>query len=83
MYETSVPYLEILLEKDVNGNLTTKLYNKRDYLNFSIVSFLYLSSNIPLSLAYGVFVSQLIRYARACSTYMYEQFIKRGTLHTN
>ena len=28
-----------------------------------------LSSNIPSSPAYGVFISQLIRYARACSSY--------------
>ena len=29
----------------------------------------FLSSNIPSSPAYGVFISQLIRYARACSLY--------------
>ena len=29
----------------------------------------FLSSNIPSSPAYGVFISQLIRYARACSSY--------------
>ena len=29
----------------------------------------FLSINIPSSLAYGVFISQLIRYARACSSY--------------
>ena len=29
------------------------------------------SSNIPSSPAYGVFISQLIRYARACSSYEY------------
>lgn len=32
--ETSVSYLEILLEKDFYCNLTTKLYVKRDYFNF-------------------------------------------------
>ena len=32
-------------------------------------SMLFLSSNIPSSPAYGVFISQLIRYARACSSY--------------
>ena len=35
----------------------------------------FLSSNIPSSPAYGVFISQLIRYARACSSY--ECFILR------
>ena len=79
--DMSVSYLDILLEKDSDGNLTTKLYDKRDDFNFSIVNFPYLCSNIPSSPAYGVYVSQLIRYARACSTY--EQFIMRGKLLTN
>ena len=70
--DTSVSYLDILFEKDTNGNLTTKLYDKRDDFNFSIVNFSYLCSNIPSLPAYGVYISQLIRYARACSTY--EQF---------
>ena len=35
-----------------------------------------MSSNIPSSPAYGVFISQLIRYARACSSY--ECFILRA-----
>jgi hypothetical protein len=35
-------------------------------------------SNILLSPAYGVYISQLIRYARACSTY--DQFLSRGRL---
>ena len=79
--DTSASYLDILLEKDTNGNLTTKLYDKRDDFNFSIVNFPYLCSNIPSSPAYGVYISQLIRYARACSTY--EQFLKRGKLLTS
>jgi hypothetical protein len=54
-----------------NGKITTQLYDKRDDFNFSIVNFLSLCSDIPSSPAYGVYtrISQLIRYARACSTY--------------
>ena len=37
--------------------------------NFNITTFRFLKSNIPSSQAYGVFISQLIRYARACSSY--------------
>ena len=37
---------------------------------------IFLRSNIPSSPAYGVFISQLIRYARACSSY--ECFILRA-----
>ena len=40
-----------------------------------------MSSNIPLALAYGVYVSQLVRYARAC--YNYEDFVDMGKLLTS
>ena len=53
----------------------TSIYDKRDDFNFHITNFPFLSSNIPSSPAYGVFISQLIRYARACSSY--ECFILR------
>ena len=49
--------------------LHTSIYDKRDDFNFHITNFPFLSSNIPTSPAYGVFISQLIRYARACSSY--------------
>ena len=58
------------------GQLRTSLYDKRDDFNFHITNFPFLSSNIPSSPAYGVFISQLIRYARACSSY--ECFILRA-----
>ena len=46
--------------------------------DFPIVKFPYLSRNIPESPAYGVFVSQLIRYAQVCSKY--EDFLFRGSI---
>ena len=58
------------------GILSTKLYDKRDDFDFRIVNFPYISSNIPESPAYGVYISQLLRYARACSSYC--DFIYRG-----
>ena len=60
--------------------LQTQHYDKRGGFNFSIVNFPYLCSNIPASPAYGVYISQLIRYARACSAY--DQFLVRGSLLT-
>jgi hypothetical protein len=78
--DRSASYLDILLEFDSNGRLTTSLYDKRDDFDFAIVNFPFLGSNIPLSPAYGVYVSQLIRYARAC--FAYEDFSKRGRLLT-
>ena len=56
--------------------LRTSLYDKRDDFNFYITNFPFLRSNIPSSHAYSVFISQLIRYARACSSY--ECFILRA-----
>ena len=53
-------------------DLHTSIYDKRDDFNFHITNFPFLSSNInyiPSSPAYGVFISQLIRYSRACSSY--------------
>ena len=41
----------------------------RDTFGFHIVSFPFMSSNIPSAPAYGVYASQLIRYARCCSNY--------------
>ena len=74
---TSASYLDLLLSIESDGQLRTSLYDKRDDFNFHITNFPFLSSNIPSSPAYGVFISQLIRYARACSSY--ECFILRAT----
>ena len=38
-------------------------------VNFNIVNFPYLSSNIPSGPAYGVYISQLVRIGRICSNY--------------
>ena len=44
----------------------SKLFDKRDAFGFSIVNYPDLSGNVPAKQSYGVFVSQLIRYARCC-----------------
>ena len=61
---TSASYLDLLLSIWRDGQLHTSIYDKRDDFNFHITNFPFLSSNIPSSPAYGVFISQLIRYAR-------------------
>jgi hypothetical protein len=71
-------HLDILLNVDSNDRLTTSLYDKRDDFDFTIVNFPFLCSNILLSPAYGVYICQLIRYARA--SFAYEDFSKRGKL---
>jgi len=52
---------DLFFEHDINGTLTTKLYDKRDDFNFFIVKYPFLDSNIPSSPAYGIYMSQLIR----------------------
>ena len=66
---TSASYLDLLLSIGRDGQLHTSIYDKRDDFNFHITNFPFLSSNIPTSPAYGVFISQVIRYVRACSSY--------------
>ena len=74
--DSTTSYLDLLLSIGRDGQLHTSMYDKRDDFHFHITNFPFLSSNIPSSPAYGVFISQLIRYARACSSY--ECFILRA-----
>ena len=57
-------YLDLTFIIESNNRLYTKLYDKRDDFDFHIVNFPFLSSNIPSSPSYGIYISQLIRYAR-------------------
>ena len=65
---SSASFLDLYLEFDNSGQLSTKIYDKRDEFNFKIINF-------PTSPAYGVYISQLIRYARVSSNY--SDFLKR------
>ena len=67
---SSASFLDLYLEFDDSGQLSSKIYDKRDDFNFNIIC-----SNIPASPAYGVYISQLIRYAMASSNY--SDFLKR------
>jgi hypothetical protein len=44
------------------------------------VNFPFICSNIPAAPAYGVYISQMIRYSRACGSY--QDFLDRGLLLT-
>ena len=73
----SASYLDLLPSTVRDGKLHTSIYDKREDFNFQITNFSFLSSHIPSSPVNGVFISHLIRYARACSSY--ECFIPRAT----
>ena len=59
----------------------TKLYDKCDDFSFQIVNFPFLYGNIPSAPAYGVYISQLIRYTIACRKYT--DFVYRAKLLTD
>ena len=50
-----------------NGTVSTKIYDKRDDFDFdtSIVNFPVLDGDVPRRTSYGVYMSQVIRFARA------------------
>ena len=65
---------------DSEGRLRTKLYDKRDDLNFSIVNFPFICSKISAAPAYDVYISQLIQYSTVCGSYW--DFLDRVLLVT-
>ena len=69
-----------LLHTVFQERLRRQLYDKRDDFNFPIVNFTYIWSNIPAASAYGVCISQLIRYFTACGSY--QHFLDRELLLT-
>ena len=78
--DRSASFLNLHLEIDSEGRLRTKPYDKRDDFNFPIVNFPFICSNIPAAPAYGVYISQMIRYSRACGSY--QDILARGLLLT-
>ena len=50
-----------------NDIVSTKIYDKRDDFDFEIVNFQFLDGVVPRSSSCGVYISQLIRFARASS----------------
>ena len=61
--DTEVPFLDLNLSIR-NGMVSSKNYDKRDDFNFKIVNFPFLDGDVPCSPSYGVYISQLIRFAR-------------------
>ena len=47
--------------------MKTKIYDKRDYFDFEIVNVPFLDGDVPRSASYGVYISQLTRFARVSS----------------
>ena len=65
-FDTETPCFGFALSIS-NGLLSSKIYDKRDDFDFDIVNFPFLDGDVPRSTAYGVYISQLIRFARVSS----------------
>ena len=50
-----------------NGFVSSKIYDKRDDFDFDIVNFPCLDGDVRRRPSYGVYIFQLIRFARVCS----------------
>ena len=64
--DTEAPFLDLNLYLS-NGTVSTKIYDKRGDFDFDKVNFPFLDCNVPRRTSYGLYVSQLIRFARASS----------------
>ena len=65
--DTEAPFLDDLNLSITNGIVSSKIYVKRDDFNFEILNFPFLDGDVPRSPSYGVYISQLICFARVCS----------------
>ena len=65
----SAPFLDLDLDLSINkGIISSKIYDKRDDFDFTIVNYPHLDGDVPRATSYGVYISQRTRFARACSS---------------
>ena len=61
---THLLFLNLSITNDI---VSSKIYDKRDDFNFEIGNFPFLDGDVLRSPSYGVYISQLIGFARVCS----------------
>ena len=64
--DTEAPFLDLRLSIS-NGFVSSKMYDERDDFGFGVVDFPFLDGDVPRSASCGVYISQLIRFARVSS----------------
>ena len=73
-----------------NDIVSTKIYDKSDDFHFEILNFPFLDGDVPRSTSYGVYISQLIRFARAssfvadfntCNKLLTQKLLKQGFIN--
>ena len=64
--DTEAPFLDLHLSV-AKGFVSSEIYDKRYDSDFDIVNFPFLDGDVPRRASYGVYISQLIRFARVCN----------------
>jgi hypothetical protein len=64
-----------------NNFIHTKIYDKCDDFDLGVVNHPHLDGDVPHATSYGVYVSKLIRFARASSNV--KDFYERNTFITS
>ena len=67
--DTDAPFLDLHLSIS-NGFVSSKIYDKRNDFDFDIVDFPFLDGDVPRRPSYGVYISQLIKFARVYTAVM-------------
>ena len=89
--DTKAAFLDLHLSI-TNDIVSTKIYDKRDDFDFEIVNFPFLDGDVPRSTSNGVYISQLIRFARAsscvadfntCNKLLTQKLLKQGYRYHN
>ena len=66
--DAEASFLDLHLHVSISdGFVKTKIYDKRHDFDFHIVNFPFLDGDVSRSASYGVYISQLIRFARVSS----------------
>ena len=76
--DSEAPFLDLHLSIS-NGFVSSKIYDKRDDFDFDIVNFPFSDGDVPRSTSYGVYISQLIRFARV-STHVADFNVRNKSL---
>ena len=54
--------------KGIGSDIHTNVYDKRIDFRFPIVNLLWLSGDVPRLPSYGIYILQLVRFARCCTS---------------
>ena len=67
-YPTVINIAKKKTKKIIGSDIHTSVYDKRDDFGFPIVNYPWLSGDVPRLPSYGIYISQLVRFARCCTS---------------